>query len=56
MRYLVTKQEIWTQRVSVEADTPEEARIKAEEGKYEINEDPQYLKDNLESLWDVKEE
>jgi hypothetical protein len=54
MRFQVTKQEIWTQRVLVEAEDEQQARLKAEEGQYEIHDDPQYLNDHLEVLWKVE--
>lgn len=54
MRFVVTKQEIWKQRVTVEADNAEQARLKAEAGDYEIHEDPQYMNDHLEILWEVE--
>lgn len=51
--FIVVKKEIWRQRVVVDAVTPEEARIKAEKGEYEILEDPQYEEDYVEVLWEV---
>jgi hypothetical protein len=51
--FIVIKKEVWRQRVVVDAVTPEEARIKAEKGDYEILEDPQYEQDHLEVLWEV---
>lgn len=53
-RFQVTKQEIWTQRVTVEAEDEQQARLKAEEGQYEIHDDPQYMNDHLEVLWEVE--
>lgn len=53
-RFQVTKQEIWTQRVTVDAETEDAARLKAESGDYEIHEDPQYMNDHLEVLWKVE--
>ena len=50
--YIVTKKELWNQRVIVRgADSPAGARIKAELGQYELFEDPQYDKDFIEELW-----
>jgi hypothetical protein len=54
MRFQVTKLEIWKQRVSVEAENEEQARVKAENGEYEIHDDPQYMNDHLEVLWEVE--
>lgn len=54
MRFQVTKLEIWKQRVTVEAEDEAQARLKAETGDYEINDDPQYMNDHLEVLWEVE--
>jgi hypothetical protein len=54
--YIVTKKELWNQRVIVRgADSPAGARVKAEMGQYEIFEDPQYDKDCSEELWFAEE-
>ena len=54
--YIVTKKEIWNQRVIVRgADSPAGARVKAEKGQYEIFEDPWYDKDLSEELWLAEE-
>jgi hypothetical protein len=53
--FIVTKKEIWRQRVLVEAEDANEARYKAEKGESEIHEDPQYEDDLLDRLWAVEE-
>lgn len=42
MRFTVRRKEIWIQKIVVDADSPEEARKKAERDDGEMNEDPQF--------------
>ena len=55
--FIVTRQEIWTQRVEVEADNPEQAQCKVADGDGEVREDARFQTyDGSPETWDVRGE
>lgn len=54
MQYYVSRKEIWEQIVRVDADTEDEARLKAEAGDVIINSDPQYERPHNVEAWVVE--
>ena len=53
-RFRVKKMELWVQEVWVDADTAEDALMKAENGDYEILDDPQYNADLPTVTWEIE--
>ena len=55
MRFTVLRKEIWIQKITVDANSPEEARRKAEKDDGEMREDPQFKKFHRPEDWEVNE-
>ena len=53
--FLVTKREIWEQRVYVNAINAKAANELAGDGQYEVVDDAKYLKDTNSDDWEVQE-
>lgn len=56
MRFTVLREEIWIQRITVDAITLEEARQKAAKDEGEMRDDPQFTKFHRPDHWEVKED
>lgn len=54
--YIVNKSELWTQRVSIDARSPEEARQKVARGWGHILEDAKYQHNYQSDTWEVEED
>lgn len=54
--YIVNKFELWTQRVSIDAASPEEARQKVVHGWGHTLEDAEYRHNYQSDTWEVKED
>ena len=53
--YLVTRIERWAQTVQVEARTPEEALLRAENDEGIINDDPEFHSFTSRDYWNAEE-
>lgn len=56
MRFTVLRREIWIQKITVDADSPEEARQKAEKDDGTMSEDPQFREFHRPKNWEVNED
>jgi hypothetical protein len=55
-RYIVKKNELWTQRVQIDADNPDDARLRVRYGRGLNLEDAGYQHNYKSNEWDVEED